>query len=291
VNSIAIENTIANTGTINDTYTILATAPTSHAGWTVYLEPDSGGLTGTSGQSGTTLNGSAAGATSTSTSVAISSGASFNYWTVYSAPAGVPYLSESVATIKATSIGSSTQSATTANLLYSGFVALTTSATVTNSGCPAGGTQAAGTVCPTGTIQYVIDYRNIVGLGNYNTTVSSVPAVSFAKVMTKIQPPGLTITCDGTNGTGLGNTWAYTAGGTQVTNGPTAAPVDTYAASGTTFAYYTGSTGGSSVGSTWQTGVSKFIATIGSSTFQLVPYGNASGANTQGTITFSVIVK
>jgi hypothetical protein len=120
----------------------------------------------------------------------------------------------------------------------------------------------------------VIDYRNIVNPAD----VSSVPAVSFARVMSKAG--SLVIIEDGTNGTGLGNTWG------TMTGGLTAPPVD--ATSGTTFAYYTGATGGTSAAS-FQTGITKFVATIGGAAFQLVPYSFNSGVGCQGTITFSVV--
>jgi hypothetical protein len=188
----------------------------------------------------------------------------------------VAYLSHGVATVLATSVGNTAVSNQTNHLLYAGFVAITTTATTTT-GCPAvTPTIVVGTVCPGGTINYTIDYRNIVA----TTDVSSVPAVSFARVSTKAGT--LVITADGTNTTVTPSNWATS------TNGPTVAPADT--TSGTTFAYFNGATGGTSVGSTFQTGLTKFEATTGGATFQLVPLGYGSGT-AQGTITFAVIVK
>lgn len=268
VSDITVENTLTNTGTQTDTYTIVATAPSG--GWTVTLEIDNAGAPGSA------LGGAANGATSTASNVSVASGAALNYWAVYTAPSGIRYLSHGVATITATSNGGGASVYnTTANLLYAGFVAITMTATITPN-CPSGMSPAVGSACPGGTIAYSIDYRNVVNI----VDVSSVPAVSFARVMTK--PGTLVICADGTNGTNLGNTWGST------TNGPTAAPVDSTA--NTTYAYYTGSTGGTSAAG-FQTGVTKFIATIGGSTFQLVPYGYAAGTGSQGTITFSVVVK
>jgi hypothetical protein len=276
VSGIQIEHTLANTGNSADTYTVTAQAP---AGWKVYIEADSGGAAGTSGPTGASFYGSglsSAGGTSVGTNVAVASGATLNYWTVYTAPAGVAYLSHVVGTITAVSNGNTSVSNATADLIYAGFVALTTSATTTPN-CPSGVSPPAGSVCPGGTINFTIDYRNIVG-GSSNYDTSSVPAVSFAGVMTKAGT--FVITADGTNGTGLGNNWG------TYTGGPTAAPVDSTA--GTTFAYYTGSTGATSAAS-FQAGITKFLATVGGSTFQLVPYGYNSGTHTQGTITFSVV--
>jgi hypothetical protein len=268
VANIKVESTVANTGNKADSYNIVATAP---SGWTVFLESDAASAPGGS------FGGSAAGATSTAANVALASGATLNYWAVYTAPSGVIYLSHGLGTVVATSTADGTVKNTTNDLLYAGFIALTTSA-ATTPGCPAGVTPTVGSVCPGGTISYTIDYRNIVG-GSSNYDTSSVPAVSFAGVTTKAG--SLVITADGTNGTSLGNNWAtYSAG-------PTAIPVDS--TDNTTFTYWSGSTGGTSAGS-FQAGLTKFIATVGGASFQLVPYGFAAGTGSKGTITFSVTV-
>jgi hypothetical protein len=172
-------------------------------------------------------------------------------------------------------VGNSGVSNTTVHLLYAGFVAVTTTATTTPN-CPAAITAAAGTVCPGGTIVYVIDYRNIVK----NTDVSSVPAVSFARVMTKAG--SFTITADGSTNSTVGNNWGTT------TNGPTAIPVDT--TPGTTYAYWSGASGATPAAS-FQAGLTKFVATVGGPTFQLAPFGYSTGTGTYGTITYSVVAK
>jgi hypothetical protein len=183
-------------------------------------------------------------------------------------PSGVLYLSHQNVTLVATSSTAATN--TTYNLLYAGFVAITTLATTTSSGCPASnGSNPATTVCPGGTIQYTIAYRNIVG-GTNNYDLSSVPAVSFAGVSTKAGT--FQLTADG-------NTSANWA---TYTNGPTVAPVDT--TSNTTYFYTPG-------GTTLTTPVTKFVATVGGSSFQLVPYGYAAGVGSAGQITYSVTVK
>jgi hypothetical protein len=255
-------------GTTADTFTIVATAP--NGGWTVTLETDHSGTPGGS------LGGAATGATSTASNIAVASGATLNYWAVYTAPSGLTYLSHGVGTVTATSAGGGASvHNTTAHLLYAGFVAITTTAaTIPN--CPSGRSLSTGSVCKGGTITYTIDYRNVINI----VDVSSVPAVSFARVMTKAGT--FVIAADGTNGTSFGNDW-----GTN-TSGPTAPPTDTTPS--TTFTYWTGATGAQSAAG-FQTGLTKFIATVGGSAFQLVPYGYAAGVGSSGTITFSVVVK
>jgi hypothetical protein len=266
--TISVENTLTNSGNKDDTYTIVA--GTLPSGWTVALQTDSA----TPGSpSGIALGSASAGTTSTATGVSVASGASLNYWAVYSVPAGVTYLSHQNVSIVATSALSAATNATY-NLLYAGFVAITTIA-ATTSGCPSSVTNATGTVCPGGSIQYTIGYRNIVG-GSGNYDASSVPAVSFKGVSTKAGT--FVLAADGTNA----SNWA------TYTNGPSAAPVDTTA--NTTFTYYNSTyTSGTT---TFISPITKFVALVGGPSFQLVPYGYASGgAGSYGQITYSVTIK
>jgi hypothetical protein len=254
VSGINVPNQLTNAGNTNDTYSVVATAP---AGFTVQLFQDNGiGTAGSgaggNGPSATPLGGATAGATSTASNVAVVSGASLVYWAVYTAPAGTTYYTRFDATISATGSG---PAAVQHNELYSGFIVGTKTVTVTSANCPAGASPSppAGTVCPGGTLQYTLDYRNIMkgpGAG------STIPAA--AQLFSK--PGTLVIAEDGAAGT---NTWAANSGGLL------AAATDTTA--GTTFT-------GNAVNST------SFTATIGGAAFQLAP-----GAS--GQIVFSVRIK
>jgi len=154
VSNIKVENGVENTGNASATVTLSATAPTSPGGWTVGL------YTNNAGAPGSLLTGASVGATSTGT-ITVASGTTTPYWAVYTAPSGVTTYTRYDATITATS-GGSTNS--THNEMYPDYVAVTTTASVPANGCPSGMslTPPAAGVCPGGTIQYVIDYRNIV---------------------------------------------------------------------------------------------------------------------------------
>ncbi|MDP9025527.1 MAG: hypothetical protein M3N13_09160, partial [Candidatus Eremiobacteraeota bacterium] len=217
----------------------------------------------------------------TAANVAVTSGNTLNYYIKYIIPAGAPYFYRFDSPIVATSVGDNTKSNTTHDELYSAFLALTKSQSVTSSGCPAGVTPpyAGGTVCPTGVLQYVVDYRNLV-MGTTSTNVS------FSAVTT--QAGTLQVTDDGTLSTTSQTTTANWASFATMT----AAPVDT--TSGTTYTYYTGipaSGGGSATFSVTDT---KFVDVIGGASFQLVPKNYLAPSATQGnqgTITFSISVK
>jgi len=184
----------------------------------------------------------------------------------------VVYLSRAIASIVAT--GTAPAANTTYNLLYAGFVAVTTTATVTSTGCPGGVVPGSG-VCPTGVIKYVVDYRNVVN----SADVSSAPAQSFKGVMT--QAGTLVITADGSTANTLSNNWAAFSGGASQ-------PVDSAGVT-SVFAYWSGLGAGSPLGAVYQAGVTKFTAQVGGPTFVLVPAGYGSGTSS-GTITYSVTV-
>ena len=232
VSGINVPNAVQNSGNIDDTYTIVATAP-ALAGWTVQLLVDNAGVPGGA------LGGATAGATSTASNVAVASGATLNYWAQYSAPNGTKTLTRYDANIVATSNGNGAISNTTHNELYSGFVALTkTFAIVTN--C-AGAVPANG-VCPGGTVTYTVDYRNIMaGPGTGNTEPASALLTTAAGA--------LVITEDGN---AAPNNWA------TFTNGLNAAATDTTA--GTVFTYTPGP---------GPAGATKFTAQIGGAGGQL----------------------
>lgn len=274
VASIPVESTVQNNGNLTDTINVVAQAPT---GWKVTLEtdpnPGTGLCVGSVAWSGAAQ--SAAGGTSTAANVSVPSGGSVNYCAIYSAPAGVTYLSHVVGIVTATSTNLSTGLGVnvTNHLLYAGFVAITTTQTVTSTGCNAGVVVPASGICPSGVITYVIDYHNVVN----NVDTSSVPAQSFQGVITKAGT--LVITADGSTGQSLGNNWGATTGGAS-------SPTDT--TGGTVFTCYTGANGGTS-GTCGQAGVTKFTAKVGGAAFQLVPALYGSGTSL-GQITFTVTV-
>jgi hypothetical protein len=196
-------------------------------------------------------------------------------WAVYSVPANTVAFTRYDAVL---SLSDGTTINYTHHELYAGFIPITKSITTVSSGCPAGETPAASGVCPGGVLRYTLDYRDIMvgaGLGTEGQVLSAFLATA---------PGQLTIT---DNGSASGSTWATTSNGlkeilhpalgaTNVTCGATANTCGD-SVSGTTFT-------GNTVGST------SFTATIGGTTFQLVPSGYTGGTS-QGTITFAVVVK
>jgi len=274
--TVPVENTIQNIGNHSDSYTIVAQAP---AGWKVFIEtdpsPGTGTCAGAASFGGSAL--SALGGTSTSSGYAVPSGTSLNYCAVYTAPS-VTYLSHAIGSVVATSAGGGTGLGvnSTYHLLYAGFVAITTTQTVTSTGCNSGVVVPASGVCPTGVIQYTVDYHNVVN----PLDTSNAQEQSFKGVMTKAGT--LVITADGSTGSGLGNNWGAFSGGASQ-------PTDTTGATNSVFAYYTGAAAGTGPTAVWQAGVTKFTAQIGGPTFQLVPALYGSGVS-QGTITYSVTV-
>ncbi|HEV3154110.1 MAG TPA: hypothetical protein VGZ02_09935 [Candidatus Baltobacteraceae bacterium] len=257
VNGINVPNAIYNSGNKDDSYTVAVTAPAG--GWTVQLFPDNGSGTGPSGSAYAGCTSPAASCTAT---VAVSSGQAIQYWAVYNAPSGVATFTRFDGSIVATSVNDNTQTNTTHNELYSGYIALTKSVTVTSSGCPAGTSPSygAGALCPGGVLTYSIDYRNIAVTGGSGNTEP-------ANALLSTKAGQLVITDDGA---AIGNTWAAN------TNGLNAAATDTPGGGGTWNA--------TDVWGTNTVGSSKFTLTVGGASFQL-------GAGQFGTIAFSVTVK
>ncbi len=283
--TICVAHTLKNNGNHDDSFNIVATVPTAYqvpstsggtavAGWKTGVYSDAA----CSAALGGSTDGSPA---ATASNVAIASGNSLNYYVKYVIPAGVKYFYRFDASIVATSVGSGSQSDSTHDELYSGFVALTKSQNVTSNGCPSGvsPSYAAGTVCPTGVIAYTVDYRNLV-MGTSSTNIS------FNACTT--QAGSLQITDDGTLSTSSSTTtvanWASFAS-------MTAAPSDSSASSSFTYATGVPAAGASP---TWSAAATKFVDTVGGSSFQLVPKnysGPSATQGNQGTVTFSIAVK
>ncbi len=255
---ISVPNQIANTGTIVDTYSLVATAP---AGWQVQLFADNGlGTPGTgtglNGPSTTPLTGSTAGATTTG-QLTLAASASAAYWAVLSAPSGIVSYARFDAPIVATSTSVGTVTNATHDELYSGFVYATKTLSVPATNCPAGQSVPASGVCPGGTLAYRIAYGNVaLGGGTGNTEPASALLSTRAGTFS--------ITEDGNAQT---NNWG------SLTNGLSGAPVDS--TSGSTFVYG---------GSLTVAGSTSFVDTVGGATGSLAP-----GAT--GNVTFSVTVK
>jgi hypothetical protein len=249
--TVNVANALYNSGNIDDSYTVVATAPAG--GWTVQLFQDNAGHTAP----GTVYPGSTAGATSTAT-IALTSGSAIQYWAVYVAPSGAQSFVRNDGSIVATSVADGTQTNATHNEVYTGFVVLTKSVVVTSNGCPAGVTPPVSGACPGGVLTYSVDYRNIAVAGN-GTEVANTNLFLASKTGTLVVAE---------DGAAIGNTWAAN------TNGLNAAAVDTPGTGGpwtSTFA-------------TNITASTAFTCTVGGAAFQLK-------AGWNGVISFAVTIK
>lgn len=278
--TMKVKNSLYYNNTANGTRTV-SLSVTAPSGWTAQICPDNG--SGTPVCSGATAGactsstwlGSAAGATATAscTQNKRSTGITW-FWVVYTTPAsGLTALTRYDAVITATENNGNTTN-DTHNELYSGFVAVTKTATVTSTGCPAGMTPTyASGVCPGGTIKYTLDYRNIVaggGLGTEGAVAALFPITGAGT---------LTLSEDGNPETYVpGSNWATYAASISAPSDTTPSTVYTYTPGGTVF-----TASGASM-------TTKFQAQIGGSTFRLYPSG-FSGQTSQGSITFNVVVK
>jgi hypothetical protein len=171
-----VRNDVQNTGNKDDNISLAVVTP-NVTGWSSQLV--------TANLSTTALNGATAagpGATSsTSTPIALASGATTTYWVKYTAPAGTASFTAFDAKLTATGSlnGATPNTNDTHNELYNGFIALTKEATIESDGCPTtttgtfganGGNVGGGTtkVCPGGVIRYDIFFKN-VAKGNTGT--------------------------------------------------------------------------------------------------------------------------
>jgi hypothetical protein len=303
--TVCVANSLKNTGNKDDSYNITAYAPTG------YSIPTSGGQSfSTTFSAGGTqlatwsvgiysnsacsspLGGASSGSTSsTATNVAVTSGSTYTYYVGYTAPLGTAYFTRFDSLIHATSVGDGTKTDDTHDELYSSFVALTKSQSITSTNCPTGTTPtyANGTVCTGDSIAYTLDYRNLV-LGTSDTNVSFNACTTLTG-----SGNALAITDDGTvtssSSSTTQNNWAYFTTGLQV------APADKTSGSatrtGTTFTYAT-ALPATTYSSTFTAGATAFKVTPGGTSFSLVPknYNSpTSSQDWQGTITFSLIVK
>jgi len=151
-------NTVQNTGNSNDTFTL--TAPTVPAGFTVEISTDSGGTYATVSGGG-------------NVGLAVAFGASADLLVRVTAPAGRLILTPYETVIRAASTNTPASFNETIDRLYTGFLRLDKTVSVTNGTGIGGLTDAiSGAV-----IEYVITYTNIVssgGAGNATLTANNI---------------------------------------------------------------------------------------------------------------------
>lgn len=303
--SVCVADQIENSGNKDDNFNVTAYAPTAFAipttggqsyttgfnaggtqltTWTVAIYSDSSCTVA--------LGGASAGSTSsTASNVSVTSGATQDVYVKYTAPTGTTYFTRFDSLVHAVSVGDTTKTNDVHNELYSSFVALTKSQSITSTNCPSGASPSYGanTVCSGDSIAYTVDYRNLV-LGTSDTNLS------FNECVTETgSGNALLIADDGTvtssSSSTTQNNWGYFTTGLQ------AAPVDKDSSSATrsatTFLYATGTPHGM-YGSTFGAGDTAFEATPGGTPFSLVPKnynGPSSSQDWQGTISFTLTVK
>lgn len=156
--TVIFTNTVQNTGNANDTYTL--TAPTVPSGFTVEISTNGGG-------SYTTVSGGG------SVGLAVAYGASVNILVRVTAPTGRTVLASYNTVIHAVSTVTPASSNETIDRLYTGFLRLDKTVSVTN-GTGVGGPTAA---VPGAVIEYVITYTNIAstgGTGNSTLTANNI---------------------------------------------------------------------------------------------------------------------
>lgn len=165
---VVFDNTVKNGGNGADTFTL--TIPTGGAptGSTIEISVN-GGTTWT-----TVISNGAASATPTVTTPSVASGATLNYKVRVTLPGGTTTLTGYDTIVKATSVIDPTQTNNTVDRLYTGFLRLVKTATITNA-TGVGGTSDA---VPGADILYVITYDNVAtaptGTGNSDLSALQV---------------------------------------------------------------------------------------------------------------------
>ncbi len=274
---IAIPNAFENLSNHDDTFTLSAVAP---AGYTVQLFNATcptgpyGLIEPTCTLGSQITSASSAGGTATGSVGTVSSGNTFSYVAVYKNANAVTPWTAVDSDITATG-GNAETNDTHDDLFPGGAVKLTKSLSIVSAGCPTGASPAppAGMVCPSGVVQYSVAYANVApaAVAPGGSNAGTEPAWALAGITTG--GGTLQITEDGS---ASGNNWS------TYTYGLNAAPVDT--TSGTTYVY--SGLGSGFASGTWPSisqGYTKFVATVGGSSFKLNP-----GAS--GSITFNVTV-
>ncbi|MFN2598294.1 MAG: beta strand repeat-containing protein, partial [Pyrinomonadaceae bacterium] len=173
--TVTFTNTVQNTGNAGDTFTL--TAPTVPAGFTVEISTNGG-------TSWTTVSGGG------STTLAVSFGASANFLVRVTVPVGQTVLTGFSTTIRATSGIDNTKRNDTIDRVYTGFVRLDKSFTISNTT----GVGAATDPVPGADIVYTITYTNIMTAANAGGGAGNSTLAASTLVITE----------DGASG---GNNW------------------------------------------------------------------------------------
>jgi hypothetical protein len=209
-------------------------------------------------------------------------------WAIYTTPSsGLVAFTRYDANINAQQgTGGTANNNITYNELYAGYIPLTKTQFVVKTGCPAGESPPFATgVCPSGIIQYQIDYRNIMvgaGLGTEGALASAF-VMPQAGTFTITENGSLSPSTWGTSTNGLMGTTPPLVGGATA---PGAGPTQTNCGLG-------GSCGDTITGSTFTgnaLGSTLFTDTPGGASFALYP-PNFVGQTSQGTVIFAVTVK
>jgi uncharacterized repeat protein (TIGR01451 family) len=199
--TITFTNTVQNTGSANDTFTL--TAPTVYSGFIVRISTDGGTIY-------TTVSGGG------SATVAVNFGSQSNILVQITAPSGQTVLTGYPTTIRATSGITNSIFNETIDRLYTGYLHLSKSQVVINGTGFGGATDAVAGA----EIQYTISYTNISSAGGTNSstliattfiTTDPIPANTDFKVgsvTTNLGSTGLTVVVTYSNDGGA--TWTYT---------------------------------------------------------------------------------
>lgn len=157
---VVFDNTLKNGGNGTDTFTLKVATGGAPAGSKVEISVD-GGTVWTE----VITNGSPSG-TPTATTPSVASGGNFNYKVRVTLPSGATALTAYETIVQACSVTDPTQMNNTIDRLYTGYLRLVKTATVTNATGIGGATEPV----PGADIEYVIAYDNIanapVGTGN-----------------------------------------------------------------------------------------------------------------------------
>ena len=285
--------------------TVKAVAPILPAQWSVQVCPDNGSNapncsynTGTGAcaavgdENKWESNVSAAASTNTMTYCYFSQNNSagvpqaVKYWTVYTGPTGTyTAFSRYDGYADVTDDQGTPAENKTHDELYAGFIPVGKTYSVVSSNCK-GTLQSppASGVCPGGTVQYTLNYANIVAGGGIGTEgqVTSLFPISGAGT--------LKITDDGTAN---GSNWAtYTNGLTEALSAPVS--IANQATCGSTAGHCGDSTTGTTCtytgGGGTGPGATKFVCTIGGAAFRLYPAGFTSQTSS-GSLSFAAKVK
>lgn len=303
--TLNVENSLyyVNTGGGYVTVTLTGTAPILPAQWSMLICPDGAQTGGTAGTPNCSYAGTGtckntadrnkwesvgtSGSTSTTTFCYHGTVAqAVPYWAVYTGPTGTyTAFSRYDGWIDATDSKTSASNRTH-NELYAGFVPIAKSTSVVANGCPSGVSPPSG-VCPSGVIEYSVQYANIVAGGGIGT--EGQVAAAFPET----QAGSLVISDNGSGGLN-GTNWAtYTNGLVNALSaGTTGSSCGVY--SGGAW----GTCGDTTAGTTCTydashpTGVNatSFSCTVGGGSFQLYPSG-FTGQTSSGTLRFAVQAK